>query len=325
LGWLVLALLVIPLVAIYLWTLGALFYDAGKHSFYSYILATVWTGAVASLIVLVQPFWLAFCVVFGLLFLIWVWWQTQTPTHDRDWDANFAKLASVEHNGDLLTFRNVRNTCYRTLEDFEARFETRQYRLSQLSGVDLLAVYWGSKWICHPMLVFEFEGEQHLCISIELRYRKNQSYAIIPSLFRQNEIIYLVCDERDAILRRTKHDSGIDCYLYRLDLDPGLRKDVFLEYVEQINELVEHPSWYNALTRNCTTSVYQQRKGQMQWDWRLVVNGKLDEMLYEWDRLDTSLSFAELKEKSRINDRANAAEASEFSASIRRGLPGFPS
>lgn len=324
-GWLTVALLVIPLVAIYFWTLGALFYDAGKQSFYGYILAAVWTGLVGSILCLVHPFWLSFTVVVGLFLLVLVWWQTQTPTHDRNWDANFAKLPSVEQDGDLFTFRNIRNTRYRSLEDFEARFETRQYRLSQLSGVDLLTIYWGSKWICHPMLVFEFASAQHLCISIELRYRENQPYEIIPSLFRQNEIIYLACDERDAILRRTKFDSGIDCYLFRLDLAPDLRKDVFLEYVDQINELVEHPSWYNALTRNCTTSVYQQRKGQMQWDWRLVINGKLDEMLYEWERLDTSLPFAELKEKSWINDRANAADDSSFSAALRRGLPGFPS
>ena len=182
-GWLLVALLVIPLVAVYLWTLGALFYDAGKQSLYGYVLAAVWTGLVGSIVFLVHPFWLSFTVVVCLFLLVLVWWQTQTPTHDRDWDANFAQLPSVERDGDLFTVRNVRNTSYRSLEDFEARFETRQYSLSQLSGVDLLIIYWGSKWICHPMLIFEFGGNEHMCISIELRYRQNQPYEIIPSLF----------------------------------------------------------------------------------------------------------------------------------------------
>jgi hypothetical protein len=39
-------------------------------------------------------------------------------------------------------------------------------------------------------------------------------------------------------------------------------------------------------------------------------------------RLDTNLPFAELKQQSRINDRARAADKAEnFSQRIREGLP----
>lgn len=322
--WLAALLLGPPLVVVYLWTLGALYYDAGRQTIVGVVFAAAWTAALAALLLFAKPFWLAAAISFAIFCLVFVWWQTQAPSHDRNWDANFSELPFIDqHDGELIV-HNVRNTVYRSLNDYEVGYETRRYRLSELSAVDLLTVYWGSKWICHPMLVFEFNAAEHLCISIELRYRENQPYEIIPSLFRQNEIIYLAVDERDAILRRTRFDTGIDCYLFRLNLEPDLRRDVFLEYVEQMNNLIEHPSWYNALTKNCTTSVYQQRQGQMQWDWRLIVNGKLDEMLYEWGRLDTSLPFAELKAKSWINGRANDARPEFFSADVRKGLPGFP-
>ncbi len=58
-------------------------------------------------------------------------------------------------------------------------------------------------------------------------------------------------------------------------------------------------------------------------DWRVLANGRLDELGYEQGRFDTSLSFAELKARSDITERAKAADAApDFSARIREGLPG---
>ena len=56
-------------------------------------------------------------------------------------------------------------------------------------------------------------------------------------------------------------------------------------------------------------------------DWRLIVNGYVDEMLYERKSIDTSLPFAELKKRSHINSKAQAAHNNPaFSEMIRAGL-----
>jgi hypothetical protein len=39
----------------------------------------------------------------------------------------------------------------------------------------------------------------------------------------------------------------------------------------------------------------------MPWDWRILVNGKGDELLYERGVLDHSVPFAELKRRAYIN------------------------
>ena len=58
-------------------------------------------------------------------------------------------------------------------------------------------------------------------------------------------------------------------------------------------------------------------------DWRLIVNGYIDEMLYERKSIDTSLPFAELKKRSYINSKAQAADKNPaFSQMIRAGHPG---
>ena len=57
-------------------------------------------------------------------------------------------------------------------------------------------------------------------------------------------------------------------------------------------------------------------------DWRLLANGYLDRMLYERGRVDTSLPFAELRQRSDITERAKACGArDDFARCIREGLP----
>ena len=81
------------------------------------------------------------------------------------------------------------------------------------------------------------------------------------------------------------------------------------------------------MTTNCTTSIRTQRAAEKRapWDWRILVNGKGDELLFERGMLATGgLPFAELKNRALINPRAKAADAAaDFSAKIRAGSPGF--
>jgi hypothetical protein len=55
----------------------------------------------------------------------------------------------------------------------------------------------------------------------------------------------------------------------------------------------------------------------------MIVNGYLDEMIYQRGAVDTSMPFAEFKRQSFINLKAEAApENQDFSRHIRQGLPG---
>ena len=203
------------------------------------------------------------------------WWLSLTPSHDRQWDASVAVLPRAVRRDDVVTIENVRNNEYRSFDDFTARYETRSYRLENLKAADIIFFYWGSPWMSHPVLVFDFGPDGRVCISIEVRYRKGQCYSVLRSLYRQQELIYLVVDERDAILRRTKHDR-IEGYLYRLNEDAGRLRTAFLDYVAAINDVYDKPRWYHALCANCTTSFYRLPNSQRRCDWRVIVNGRLD-------------------------------------------------
>jgi hypothetical protein len=251
------------------------------------------------------------------------WWFSQQPSHTRNWDAHFARLPSLGLNGDVITIENVRNAEYGDVDDRGPRYETRGYRLSHLRGVDALILNWGSPWMSHPMFVFDFGTDGRVCISIEVRYRVGQGFNLFRSLYRQQELIFVVSDERDAILRRTKYLKNHDLYLYRLQLDGLTVRQFFLEYANSINALAKTPRWYHGLTTNCTTSIYAQGRGRMQWDWRMLFNGSLDRLLYERERLDRELPFDRLKEQSWINEIANRAPSGGFGDYVRRELPGY--
>ena len=63
----------------------------------------------------------------------------------------------------------------------------------------------------------------------------------------------------------------------------------------------------------------------MPWNWRILVNGKGDELLYDRHLIATGgLPFPELKQRSLINQRARLADEDlQFSRLIREGIPGF--
>ena len=124
--------------------------------------------------------------------------------------SQFSQLPQMSIEGNTLTVEHLRNTRYRTLEDYDYRYENRRYDLSQLQAIDFSILFWGSETMSHPMAVFDFGLNQHLCISMEVRYRENETYNILGSIYRQNELMYVVSDERDAILRRTRYCDNQD-------------------------------------------------------------------------------------------------------------------
>jgi len=305
------------------WSTAALLYDLpGLNS----VGASAFALAVLAAIVFLRGAWRKLGALFSAFAIVLVWWLSLAPSDVRPWQPDVARTAWADVNGDEIVLHNVRNCEYRTETDYTPRWETRTVRLSELSGVDLAINYWGSPFIAHPIVSFTFANGSHVAFSIETRKETGESYSAIRGFFRQYELIYVVADERDVIRVRTNYRHGEDIYLYRLNLPPGEIRERFLDYLAGLNELHRHPAWYNALTSNCTTSIRAQHAAakRQPFDWRLLANGKMDELLYERGLLDRSLPFAELKRRAHINAASGAAnDAADFSARIRAGLPGF--
>jgi hypothetical protein len=259
--------------------------------------------------------------------LVLAWWLALPPSNDRDWQPDVAKLPFATITGSTVTLHNIRNCDYRTESDYVVRHYDRTFKLESLRSMDLFLVDWGMPHIAHTMLSFGFDGDEYVCFSIETRKKKGEQYSSVRGFFKQYELITVVADERDVVRLRTNYRTGEDVYLYRLKASPELIRMVFMDYLHSVNLLRERPEWYNALTGNCTTDIWKHivpYYPKATFDWRILASGHVDEMAYELGTMDQTLSFQELKRRSRINERSKAADRGRaFSKIIRHGLPGF--
>jgi hypothetical protein len=262
---------------------------------------------------------------FVVLFLgVLAWWVTISPSHDRPWRPEVAVMPRATIDGDHVRITGVRDFDYRSLNDFTVRYEEREIQLSHLTALDFFVSYWREGLVGHTFLSFIFDNAPPLSISIETRPEVGEGFDPIGSMFKKFELIYVVGDERDLVRLRTNFREET-VFLYRLNSSPDDVRRLLMVYLKRIDELADHPEFYHLLSNSCTINIIRYlnaagRSGRL--DIRHVLNGLIDNYLYYSGRVDTTLPFAELRARSRINDAAQAADnAPDFSERIRASLP----
>lgn len=308
-----------------LWACVALWIDGPSSRPLAGLLAASYAILTVILLVRVRPVARSAVLCIMPFGAVLGWWLSIAPSNDRDWQAEVARLPSAQIDGNIVTIENVRDFDHRSETDVTERWETRPYDLSKITGVDLFKSHWGSSLIAHTFVSWEFEEGPHLTISIETRKEVGESYSALRGFFRQYELYYVVSNENDLARVRT-NVRGETVYLYRLRSKPWEARALLLDYLKSVNDLRRTPAWYNALKYNCTTLIRRhiQAVVPVPFDWRVLVNGYLDEAAYENGTINTTMPFDELHRISRINERATANRPDSYSARIRDGLPTRP-
>lgn len=293
---------------------------------------TIAAAALVALVIVV--YWRVRPKLFGRLTAVFVlvctvvWWFTLAPRNDRAWQPDVARLPDMRVIGSTLEVGDVRDYEWTGDETGTPRWVKRTYALDQMQGVDLVLSDWGTPFVVHTIVSFEFANGSHLAISIEARKELGEAYSAWRGFFRQFELAYVVGEERDLLGVRARF-RGEKLRLYRLSLSPAMARELLLAYVARIERLSDNPAWYNALTTNCTTTIrlHAVDSGlENPMDWRILANGSVDELLYERGRLNRSMPFEELKTRSDVTQAAHDAFGSaDFSARIRASLPARPS
>lgn len=272
-----------------------------------------------------------FLVCVACFAVVLLWWLQLKPSNHRPWEPDLSQTPWAEIENDKVILHNFRYCEYRAEFDYTCQWLTKSLDLSQLRGIDLAITYWGSPYIAHPILSFQFGDHDYVAASIETRKEIGEGYSAVLGFFRQYELVYVFADERDLIRLRTNYRKGEEVYLFHTAANPQWARTLFLEYLARANQLHEHPEWYNALTRNCTTVIFRSMAdigrlppGTSLHNWQILLNGRSDEMLYRGGNLEGGLPFPELKESAHINAAAQQADhAPDFSRRIRTGRPGF--
>lgn len=282
-----------------------------------FILATVFSLAT-------RKRWIGMGVFFGAFALFLGWWGTITPKADRNWSPDVARSLTATLDGDKAVLTNVRNFTWRSDTDFDPVWEVRTYDLATITDVDLIMSYWMGEAIAHTIVSFGFADGQRLAFSIETRKEAHEQYSSIAGFFKQYELVIIAADERDVVKVRS-NIRGEDVRLYRLRVSREDARQLFIEYLEQANDLARSPRFYNTATSNCTTLVFDMVRvihPGLPLDYRVVLAGYLPDYAYAVGALDTDLPFERLRDLAKIHDKAiRAGSNPDFPKLIREGIP----
>ena len=308
-----------------LWAVAALYFDV-RIAWLRIPCIIFYLLALVVVFVLFKTFWRRILASFACSVIVMLWWFSLKPSNNENWQADVSRTAYAEVQGNLVTIHNLRNCDYRAEFDYTCQWETKQVNLDDIRGLDLFLDYWGSPWIAHTILSFDFGNGNHVPFSIEARKQVGQSYSAIRGFFRQFTLISVISTERDVVRLRTNYRKDEDLYLYHTTATVPFARELFLDYIGLANDLHDHPRWYNALTGNCTTQIFDLKAMDAQpFKLAVLLNGKGDQMEYNQGNLATDgLPFDELKVRAYINPAAKAADDDpDFSARIRANRPGF--
>lgn len=320
------------LLLFWLWGATAIFLSSPGPEWVKIIAACFFATLLPGIFLFTRSFIKGLTLCLMVLVVLITWWQYLLhPVNSKTWAVDVARIAQSSIQGNTLTMQNIRNFRYVADTFFDEKWETkelwetREYNLENVQGLDLFLSYWCSEHLAHVILSWDFGQDNHLAISIEPRRMKNQPYSIVKGLFKQYELAYVAADERDIIRLRTNYRKE-QVYAYHLKVTKQQARTLLEEYMAEMNKLVNKAAFYNAFIHNCVPTIALHTNAiepgnQFPIDWRIIASGHVDEYLYEKGLLSTKLPFATLKEQSRIDERMQLHGEDYFSTILRYDLP----
>ncbi|MDD5164924.1 MAG: DUF4105 domain-containing protein [Candidatus Pacebacteria bacterium] len=248
---------------------------------------------------------------------------TTSPSNDRSWTTDQAILSYADIKGNLISIHDIRNFTYASTTSFTPNYYDKTFNINKLVKVwYIVEPFSGIPGSAHTFLSFEFENNEFISISIEIRKEKGESFSPISGLFNQYELMYVIADERDVIKLRSNYRKD-KVYVYPIKASIEKERALFLDMINRANTLKEHPEFYNTLTNTCTTNIAAHINKITPHSipflsLRILFPANSDKLAYDLGLIDTDLSFTDARTKYFINDKAiRYADNPNFSVRIR--------
>jgi len=265
-----------------------------------------------------------FGYIFLFIFCLYIILNIFTkPSNDRNWNNDQKLLSYVDIDENLITIHNIRNFSYTSPSDYEIDYYDKIFDLNKIKKVwYIVEPFSGIPGSAHTFLSFEFEDNQFVAISVEIRKEKGETYSPLKGLFNQYEIMYVVGDENDVIKLRSNYRRDL-VYLYPGKTTKEKSQALFLDMTQRVNDLKQRPEFYNTIINTCTTNIVRHINKITPDKIPLLSISILfpensDELAYKLGLIDTDLTFEKSREKFLINERAmKYADDPNFSLKIR--------
>lgn len=218
---------------------------------------------------------------------------------NENWQEGNNKLASISCKDEIIDILNVRDT---NLESGEISYLNEKLDLNKLEDIYLYSAPFGkTKLMSHVLLEFTFSDGKNITLSVEAR-RKNPNYSPWKGMFRQYGLIYIWGTHKDSIWVR-KEIKKAELYKYKMELSEQDKKDGFMYFVDRTNSLVENAEYYNTITNNCTTNLWDAFQLMKKWparSYRVLFSGLVDKHLYKLWYISNEKDFQEVKKEAKV-------------------------
>ncbi len=264
---------------------------------------------------------LPFLILIGLL----IYFETLTPSLQRNWSLDQAVLPEIQEVGPgEYEIKNIRNFTYASTTSYTPSYYNRKIKVSDVDSVDYIVEPFGDLGAAHTFVSFGFRDGSYLAFSIEIRKEIGESFSPWKGILRQYELMYVVADERDVINLRANHRKH-KVYLYPTTATKAEAQALFLSFVNHAKKVHTSPEFYNTITNNCTTNIIDRinelREDKISWDHRMLMPEYSAELAQELGLIAVGFDLELVREKYLINELAAKYQGEEdFSKLIRTKL-----
>jgi hypothetical protein len=197
---------------------------------------------------------------------------------DRDWYPYLARTTHVELSGERFSVTPVSAWSYAREGPTHENYLDATYDLSQLREVwFVLEPQPGSQLAAHTLLLFEFEGDRLLGLTIEARRERDEDYSALRGIFNAFELAYVWGTAQDFLTRRAVMlDHEVFVYPVAITQDEKLM--LLTRLLERTDALERQPRYYNTITSNCTNEL--AKAAGFNWAPAYIFTGRSDEYLF---------------------------------------------
>lgn len=201
------------------------------------------------------------------------------PQMERDWYPYLSRTPEVEIADAGFTVSPVSDWSYDWgRETSTAYLDSASYAFDQLRRVwFMLEPQPGSQLAAHTLLLFEFEGDRLLGVTIEARREQGEEYSAFRGQFNAFELIYVWATARDLLVRRAVMLDH-EVFVYPVDITPEQTRTLLHRLLERSDSLSRAPRYYNTVLSNCTNEL--AKAAGFHWAPAYILTGRSDEYLY---------------------------------------------
>jgi len=273
---------------------------------------TAWFGA--------NPLRPAIASIFAILALGAAAKMTGPPQRDRDWYPYLARDVDVTLGEESFAVSPISDWSYAYDRVTDERYFDASYNFEDLREVwFMLEPQPGSQLAAHTLLLFEFEGDRLLGLTIEARRERNEAYSALRGIFNAFELTYIWGTARDFLIRRAVMLDH-EVFVYPVSITDAQKRALLLNLLRRTEALETQPRYYNTIVSNCTNEL--AKAAGFQWAPAYILTGRSDEYLFRRNIIPGD-SFERAHARSDVTDfvqALNHAPTASFDGALLQEL-----